>query len=82
MQLITLIDIRSVTRLAIKGMSYSQAESLRSKGHSPICERVLKMIVEYFKNNIPQHKITMALQISSSTVHHQKIQINWRNIGA
>ncbi len=31
---------------------------------SPICERVRKKIVEYFKNNIPQR------QISSSTVHN------------
>ncbi len=31
---------------------------------SPICERVCKKIGEYFKNNIPQHQIAMALQIS------------------
>ncbi len=37
---------------------------------SPICERVRKKIVEYFKNNIPQHQIAKALQISSSTVHN------------
>ncbi len=37
---------------------------------SPICERVRKMIVEYFKNNIPQCQIAKALQISSSTVHN------------
>ncbi len=36
----------------------------------PICERVRKKIVEYFKNNIPQRKISKALQISSSTVHN------------
>ncbi len=36
---------------------------------SEICERVRKKIVEYFKNNIPQHQIAKALQISSSTVH-------------
>ncbi len=36
---------------------------------SPICERVRKKIVEYFKNNVPQCKIAKALQISSSTVH-------------
>ncbi len=36
---------------------------------SPICERVRKKIVEYFKNNVPQHQIAKALQISSSTVH-------------
>ncbi len=33
---------------------------------SPICERVRKKIVEYFKNNVPQ--FAKALQISSSTV--------------
>ncbi len=37
---------------------------------SPICERVRKKIVEYFKNNIPQCQIATALQISSSTVHN------------
>ncbi len=37
---------------------------------SPICDRVHKKIVEYFKNNIPQHQIAKALQISSSTVHN------------
>ncbi len=37
---------------------------------SPICERVLKKIVEYFKNNVPQCQIAKALQISSSTVHN------------
>ncbi len=37
---------------------------------SPICERVHKKIVEYFKSNIPQRQIAKALQISSSTVHN------------
>ncbi len=37
---------------------------------SPICERLLKKIVEYFKNNVPQRQIAKALQISSSTVHN------------
>ncbi len=37
---------------------------------SPICERVRKKIVEYFKNNVPQHQIAKALQISSSAVHN------------
>ncbi len=37
---------------------------------SPICERLCKKIVEYFKNNVPQHQIPKALQISSSTVHN------------
>ncbi len=37
---------------------------------SPICERVHKKIVEYFKNNVPQCQIAKALQISSYTVHN------------
>ncbi len=37
---------------------------------SPICERVRKKIVEYFKNNVPQCQTVKALQISSSTVHN------------
>ncbi len=37
---------------------------------SPICERVRKKIVEYFKNNVPQRQIAKALQISSSTMHN------------
>ncbi len=37
---------------------------------SPICERVCKKIVEYFKNNVSQRQIAKALQISSSTVHN------------
>ncbi len=37
---------------------------------SPICERVCKKIVEYFKNNVPQRQIAKDLQISSSTVHN------------
>ncbi len=37
---------------------------------SPICERVRKKIVEYFKNNVPQRQIAKAMQISSSTVHN------------
>ncbi len=32
----------------------------------PICERVHKKIVEYFKNNVPQCQIATALQILSS----------------
>ncbi len=35
---------------------------------SPICERVCKKIVEYFKHNVHQRQIAKALQISSSTV--------------
>ncbi len=37
---------------------------------SPICESVLKKIVEYFKNNIPQCQIAKALQISLFTVYN------------
>ncbi len=37
---------------------------------SPICERVGKKIVEYFKNNVPQCQIAKALAISSSTEHN------------
>ncbi len=37
---------------------------------SPICERVHKKIVEYFKNNVPQCQIAKALQIPSSTVNN------------
>ncbi len=37
---------------------------------SPICERVHKKIVQYFKNNVPHCQITKALQISSSTAHN------------
>ncbi len=37
---------------------------------SPICERLRKKIVEYFKTNVPQLQIAKVLQISSSTVHN------------
>ncbi len=37
---------------------------------SPLCERVYKKIMEYFKNNVPQHQTAKALQILSSTVHN------------
>ncbi len=38
---------------------------------SPICEKVRKKIVEYFKYfDVPQRQIAKALQISSSTVHN------------
>ncbi len=37
---------------------------------SPICERVCKNIVEYFKNNVPRCQIAKALQITSSAVHN------------
>ncbi len=56
------MDIRSVTWLAIKMGSLSEVKMGRG---SPICERVLKKIVEY-----NQCQIAKALQISSSTVHN------------
>ncbi len=37
---------------------------------SPICERVRKNIVEYFKNNILQCQIAKALPFSLSSVHN------------
>ncbi len=37
---------------------------------SPICERVPKKIVDFFKNNVPQRQIAKALKISSSTEHN------------
>ncbi len=37
---------------------------------SPICERVRKKMMEYFKNNVPQRQIAKGLRISSSTVHN------------
>ncbi len=46
---------------------------------SPICERVRKKIVEYFKNNVPQRLIAKALQISSST--EQNIIKSFRETG-
>ncbi len=46
-----------------------ERQSLSEVG-SPICERVRKKIVEYFKNNVPQRQIAKALQISLSTVHN------------
>ncbi len=51
----------------LKRQSLSEVKMGRG---SPICERVRKKIVEYFKNNIPQRQIAKALQISSSTVHN------------
>ncbi len=48
---------------------------------SPICERVCKKIVEYFKNNVPQRQIAKALQISSSKcITSSKDSENWRNL--
>ncbi len=55
----------------------SLSEVKMSRG-SPICERVCKKIVEYFKNNVLQRQITKALQISTSSV--QNIVINSEKI--
>ncbi len=37
---------------------------------SPVCERVHKNILEYFKSNVPQRQIVKSLHISSPTVHN------------
>ncbi len=54
----------SYKRDVLKRQSLSEVKMGRG---SPICERVRKKIVEYFKNNVPQRQIAKALQISSST---------------
>ncbi len=56
----------SYKRYVLERQSLSEVKMGRG---SPICERVRKKIVEYFKNNVPQRQIAKALQISSSTVH-------------
>ncbi len=48
-------------RDVLERQSLSEVEMGRG---SPICERVRKKIVEYFKNNIPQYQIAKALQNS------------------
>ncbi len=57
----------SYKRYVLERQSLSEVKIGRG---SPICERVHKKIVEYFKNKVPQCKIAKALQISSSTVHN------------
>ncbi len=57
----------SYKRDVLERQSLSEVKTGRG---SPICERVRKKIVEYFKNNIPQRQIAKALQISSPTVHN------------
>ncbi len=57
----------SYKRVVLERQSLSEVKMGRG---SPICERVRKKIVEYFKNNVLQRQITKALQISSSTVHN------------
>ncbi len=52
-------------------MSWRESLSEVKMGRgSPICKRVYRKIVEYFKNNVSQRQIAMALQISPSTVHN------------
>ncbi len=55
----------SYKRYVLERQSLSEVKMGRG---TPICERVRKKIVEYFKNNVPQRQIAKALQISSSTV--------------
>ncbi len=57
----------SYKSIVLKRQSLSDVKMDRG---SPICERVRKKIVEYFKNNVPQRQTAKALQISSSTVHN------------
>ncbi len=57
----------SYKRDVLERQSLSEVKMCRD---SPICERVRKKIVKYFKNNVPQCEIAKALQISSSTVHN------------
>ncbi len=66
---ITYVPLRNNYRpnRALERQSLSEVKMGRG---SPICERVLKKIVEHFKNNVPQCQIAKALQISSSTVHN------------
>ncbi len=52
------------------GVRFQSLTEVKMGRGSPICERVCKKIVEYFKNNISQRQIAKALQISSSTVHN------------
>ncbi len=58
----------SYKRDVLERQSLSEVK-MGSRG-SPICERICKKIVEYFKNNVPQRQIAKSLQISSSTVHN------------
>ncbi len=59
----------SYKRDVLERQSLSEVKMGRS---SPICERVRKKIVEYFKNNISKCQIAKALQISSFTVNNIK----------
>ncbi len=57
----------SYKRDVLERQSLSEVKLVRG---SPICERVCKKIVKYFKNNVPQRQIVKALQISSYTAHN------------
>ncbi len=57
----------SYKRDILERQSLSEVKMVRG---SPICERMCKKVVKYFKNNFPQRQIAKALQISSSTVHN------------
>ncbi len=48
----------SYKRDVLERQSLSEVKMCRG---SPICERVRKKIVEYFKNNVPQSQIAKAL---------------------
>ncbi len=61
----------------LKRQSLSEVKMNRG---SLICERVRKNIVEYFKNNVPQHQIAKASQISSSTLTVHNISKRFREI--
>ncbi len=37
---------------------------------SPVCQQICEKIIEMFKNNVPQRKIGIDLDISPSTVHN------------
>ncbi len=70
----------SYKRDVVERQSLSEVKMGRG---SPICERVRKKIVEYYKNNVPQRQIAKALQISSSTVHNiiKKMSQHFLNLG-
>ncbi len=55
------IQLISYKRDVLERQSISEVKMGRG---SPICERVRKKIVEYFKNNVPQCQIAKVLQIS------------------
>ncbi len=57
----------SYKRYVLERQSLSEVKMSRG---SPICDRVRKKIVEYFKNNVPQCQIPKALLISSSTAYN------------